>query len=67
MDLDQEKAINLKVGEIVMLRNALREYVEQMHKLVSEDLNNNRPSAAYIHEKSSSDAIDLFWKLCDEW
>lgn len=66
MNLNQKKEISLKVGELVMLRNALRSYVEQMHKLVSEALNDNRPGAAYIHEKTSSDAINLFWKLCDE-
>ena len=58
--------IELTVGEKVLLRDALRGYVEKLHGYVRDGLDKCDVAAEVVHEKQIAEAIEIFGKLCEE-
>ena len=66
MDLNKKTNIELTVAERVLVRDALRGYVEKIQGYVRESLNVCEYAAAAMHEQRIADAIEVFGKMCEE-
>lgn len=66
MNLDEKVNVELTVSEIVLMRDALRGYVEKLQGYVRDGLNKCDVPAAFVHEKRIAEAIEIFGKLCEE-
>ena len=66
MSLDEKVNVELTVSEIVLMRDALRGYVEQIQGYVRDGMNKCDVAAAVVHERRIADAIEIFGKLCKE-
>ena len=66
MNLDKKVNVELTVLEIVLMRDALRGYVEQIQGYVRDGMNKCDVAAAVVHEKQIDEAIEIFRKLCEE-
>lgn len=66
MSLDEKVNVELTVSEIVLMRDALRGYVEKLQGYVRDGLNKCDVAAAVVHEKRITEAIEIFGKLCKE-
>lgn len=66
MNLDKTENIELTFAEKVLLRDALRGYVEQIQGYVRDGMNKCDVAAAVVHERRIADAIEIFGKLCKE-
>lgn len=64
--LNKTKSIELTVSECVIARQALREYAKHMFGYVQEAMAQNDVAAAIIHEKTISEIMQTFGKLCVE-
>ena len=61
--LDAKRNVELTVADCVVVRQALRNFVEIMGERVMDALNENNYAAAVIHNERIADAIKVFGKV----
>lgn len=61
--LDVKRNVELTGADCVVVRQALRNFVEIMSKYVADALNENNYAAAVIHNERIADAIKVFGKV----